>query len=311
MANNKNEIVSAAEKNATAVTYNVLGTEVTLDIDFVKNYLVRGASNMITNQELVFFINTCKAQRLNPLANGEVYLIKFDEKSPAQMVVGKDAYTKRAFLNPDYIGKRDGIVVMRGNDVIRKDGCCLYPNEVLLGGWCRVTYVRRGSEREAFREVSLKEYNKGKSSWQDKPATMINKVAIAQCIRDAFPAEYEGIYSEDELIASGTIRSGDDGYVVVNGDGEVIQNESVAKVEDDPIITQEERKAIFKLVGDVFGKDARNDKMRDILQSYGLESTHEMRKSVYDEIVSSLNQQGADSGTDTTDSEQKTDDDAQ
>lgn len=303
------KIVSAAEKNATAVTYNVLGTEVTLDIDFVKNYLVRGKTKEVTNQELVFFMNTCKAQKLNPLTNGEAYLIKYDEKTPAQMVVGKDAYTKRAFLNPDYVGKKDGIVVMRGNDVIRKEGCCLYPQEKLIGGWCRVTYVRRGSEREAFREVSLDEYNKGKSSWADKPATMINKVAIAQCMRDAFPADYEGIYSEDELIASGTIRNDNGGYEIVNNDGEVIQNENVAKVEDDPLITKEERNIIFKLVGEVFGNEARNDKVREILQKYGLESTHDMHKSVYEEIVASL--QSKDDEAISTDNQEETNGDEQ
>ena len=97
--------LSKAENNALQVSYEVLGTRVELDIEFVKKYLVRGRSELTSNQELVFFMNTCKMQRLNPLANGEVYLIKYSKDDPAQMVIGKDAYLKRAFCNPNYMGK--------------------------------------------------------------------------------------------------------------------------------------------------------------------------------------------------------------
>ena len=105
--------MSKAESNALVVSYDVLGTHVELDLDFVKKYLVRGKAELVSNQELVFFMNTCRQQKLNPLAQGEVYLIKYSEKDPAQMVVGKDAYLRRAFEHPDYLFKQDGITVLR------------------------------------------------------------------------------------------------------------------------------------------------------------------------------------------------------
>ena len=48
--------LSKVESTAIAVEYEVLGTKVALDIDFVKKYLVRGRAEMVTNQELVMFI---------------------------------------------------------------------------------------------------------------------------------------------------------------------------------------------------------------------------------------------------------------
>ena len=111
--------MSKAESNALVVSYDVLGTHVELDLPFVKKYLVRGRAELTSDQELVFFMNTCKMQGLNPLVNGEVYLIKYSKDDPAQMVVGKDAYLRRAFDHPDYLYKQDGIVVQRGQVSIR------------------------------------------------------------------------------------------------------------------------------------------------------------------------------------------------
>ena len=59
--------MSKAESNALVVSYDVLGTHVELDLDFVKKYLVRGRAELVSNQELVFFMNTCRQQKLNPL----------------------------------------------------------------------------------------------------------------------------------------------------------------------------------------------------------------------------------------------------
>lgn len=71
--------MSKAEQNALAVSYEVLGTRVDLDLQFVKKYLVRGRADLTSDQEVVFFMNTCKMQGLNPLAQGEVYLIKYSK----------------------------------------------------------------------------------------------------------------------------------------------------------------------------------------------------------------------------------------
>ena len=176
------------------ISYETSLGVVDLDFQTVKNYLVRGQAEKITDQEVVLFMKTCQAQKLNPFAQGEAYLIKFGN-DPAQMVVGKDAYMRRAEENPAYRGHKSGIVVLRGDQVIQKEGTCLYPGETLLGGWCRVHRIRTGgSGEEIFKEVSLKEYDKGQANWKTKPCTMIEKVAVSQALRSAFPKDYEGMY---------------------------------------------------------------------------------------------------------------------
>lgn len=52
-----NTAMSKAESNALSVSYEVLGTRVELDLNFVKRYLVRGQADRVTDQELVFFMN--------------------------------------------------------------------------------------------------------------------------------------------------------------------------------------------------------------------------------------------------------------
>lgn len=269
-----NNALSKAEQNALAVSYEVLGTRVELDLQFVKKYLVRGRADLTSDQELVFFMNTCKMQGLNPLAQGEVYLIKYSKDDPAQMVVGKDAYLRRAYSNPDYLYKNDGIVVQRGQEIIQKAGCCLYPGETLIGGWCRVYFMRNGKERETFKEVSFTEYNKGMANWKSKPATMINKVAISQCVRDAFPKDYEGLYSEDEMVASGAIPAE---YQVID--------EGQPQVEDDTPITQEQRQMLFTTAQKTFGKEVGNQVIKSLIDQIGLTSTVGMKQSQYEQVT--------------------------
>lgn len=55
--------MSKAESNALVVSYDVLGTHVELDLDFVKKYLVRGKAELVSNQELVFFMHASRKLR--------------------------------------------------------------------------------------------------------------------------------------------------------------------------------------------------------------------------------------------------------
>jgi len=54
-------------------------------------------------------------------------------------------------------------------------------------------------------EVSFEEYVQRKTDgspnrfWAEKPATMIRKVAIVQALREAFPDEFGGLYSPEEM----------------------------------------------------------------------------------------------------------------
>lgn len=272
--------LSKAEQNALSVTYNVMGTEVTLDLAFVKKYLVRGRSDLVSDQEIVLFINTCKMQKLNPLVQGDVYLIKYSKDDPAQMVVGKDAYLRRADDHPDYRHKKDGIVVIRNGEILQKEGCCVYPGEELIGGWCRVYFQRNGENFDTYKEVSLSEYNKGMANWKSKPATMINKVAISQAVRDAFPKDFEGIYSEEEMLASGAIPPVDPNT------GEVLE-----EVHDDPVISQEQRQALFKMAKHLGPNFA--EILKEMIGKRGYDSTTNLPLSVYNAVLAEVTELAA------------------
>ena len=270
---------------------SISGIQVELDADTVIKYCARGNGN-ITPQEVALFLLTCQAKRLDPMENGEVYLIKYDNTKPAQIVVGKHAYLRRADRNPEYRGKKSGIVIVRDGKVIQKDGCCLYKvlNETLIGGWCRVYRRRAGAEvdEEFYREVALEEYSSGQANWKVKPATMIEKVAVSQCLRDAFPNDYEGLYSEDEMLASGAIPVD---YTDVDDVG-VPVHESVP---EDPVITDDQRTALFELARNNFDKDVVNDVVRSIIGEFGLNSTKGMTESVYNQVMARLTEAAEDS----------------
>src|SRR5699024_10510741 len=85
----------------------VKGEAVKLTGNTVKNYLVSGNGN-VTDQELVMFMNLCKYQKLNPFLN-EAYLVKFGSQ-PAQIIVSKEAFMKRAESHPSYEGFEAGII---------------------------------------------------------------------------------------------------------------------------------------------------------------------------------------------------------
>ena len=270
---------------------SISGIQVELDADTVIKYCARGNGN-ITPQEVALFLRTCQAKRLDPMENGEVYLSKYDNTKPAQIVVGKHAYLRRADRNPEYRGKKSGIVIVRDGKVIQKDGCCLYKvlNETLIGGWCRVYRRRAGAEvdEEFYREVALEEYSSGQANWKVKPATMIEKVAVSQCLRDAFPNDYEGLYSEDEMLASGAIPVD---YTDVDDVG-VPVHESVP---EDPVITDDQRTALFELARNNFDKDVVNDVVRSIIGEFGLNSTKGMTESVYNQVMARLTEAAEDS----------------
>ncbi len=265
------------------VQYDAGGVEIKLDPNTVRNYLVRGNGN-VTDQEVLFFMRTCEAQKLNPLAYGEVYLIKFGTE-PAQLVIGKETYMKRAFKNPNYNGMKSGIVVQRGDEIIQKEGTCLYPSETLIGGWCRVFHELNGKEVETFKEVALSEYQKlnkeGKpaANWGNKPCTMVEKVAVSQAIRAAFPDDYQGLYTAEEF-----------GYTDREAENRLeMDGKNIIEVEQAICISQEQRKELLGLATEFYGSKKGEDVIRRICEKLGLESTANMTTQQFDKAMEMLN----------------------
>ncbi len=281
--------------NGGVVQYQSLsGIDVVLSPETVRNQLTRGRGN-VTDQEVLMFIRTCQAKKLDPFENGEVYLIKYDSLSPAQMVVGYFAYVRRADRFPDYRGFHAGITVLSTlngkKEIVQREGQCVYKalGETLIGGWCRVYRERSaGCMEESFVEVALDEYSSGKGNWSTKPATMIRKVAISQAIRQAYPNEYEGLYTIDEMDASGAFN----GHYVDPETGEVTRTPNTipaekTEIEDDPIVTSNDRRELTQKLVELFGKEQSGDMFKTIVEQEGFNvtSTAELKKSQMTAVI--------------------------
>jgi phage recombination protein Bet len=165
----------------------------------VKNYL---GGQDATDQEVLMFLELCKAQNLNPFIR-DAYLVKYGSQQ-AQIIVGKDVFIKRAYENPDFKGMKAGVIVIDKNgDMKEREGALKLPGEELVGGWCDVYLKDR--EFPIHAAVSFEEYVQRKKSgeintmWSTKGATMIRKVAQSQALREAFPKELRGLYQEEEM----------------------------------------------------------------------------------------------------------------
>lgn len=169
--------------------------DVELSPEIIRKYLVPGDTK-VSDQEVYLFLELCKAQKLNPFTR-EVYLVKYGNY-PASIVTGKEVFTKRAMNNPMYAGLKAGITLQTKNGSIeRREGSLPFPGETVVGGWASV-YIK-GYTVPIFDEVSLAEYSGTGALWKSKPATMIRKVAIVHALREAFPKDFEGLYSQEEI----------------------------------------------------------------------------------------------------------------
>jgi phage recombination protein Bet len=178
---------------------------VVLNEDIVKKYICPTA----TNPEIYVFLQLCKAQNLNPFLK-EAYLIKYGS-SPATIVTGKDTFIKRARSIEQYRGFKAGIIVISNKAVVYREGGMLVKGEELIGGWAEV--YRSDLDVPVRAEVAFDEYVGKKkiyknneivgeeinAQWSSKPATMIRKVALVQAHREAFPNQFEGMYSPEEM----------------------------------------------------------------------------------------------------------------
>ena len=178
------------------------GQQVTLSFDTIKRYLVQGHAEMVTQQELMFFMGTCKSRGLNPF-NKDCYLIKYSTKQGAAIITAVDYFRKRAKAQRDCHGWQKGIIVDRKGEVFYSKGLML-DDDILLGGWFKAQ--PEGWVKPFELEVNLKGYIKKKSDgsvtkfWQkENQPTQIAKVAESQGLRTLWPDEFQQLYTVEEM----------------------------------------------------------------------------------------------------------------
>jgi phage recombination protein Bet len=192
------------------MNYQVSGQQITLSPQIVRQWLVSG-DKPVTDSEVMLFMALCKANALNPFVR-DAFLVKYSDKFPAAMVVSKYAYAKRAEHHPHYAGFKAGVVLRSGEGVlVYREGAIVADGEELIGGWAEV--YRSDRQHPIRSEISVEEYTQMKpiwgngqkvgeepnEMWTKKRGTMCRKVALVQAWREAFPEEYAGIYSEEEM----------------------------------------------------------------------------------------------------------------
>ncbi len=200
--NNKITAKAPATTQESAIVFRAGDEEIKLTKAMVKNYLVSGDSARVTDQELTMFMMMCKANKLNPWIR-EAYCIKYGD-NPATMVVGKEAFIKRAEASPEYDGMTSGIIVydQEAGSLEYRQGILRVGNEQIIGGWAEV--FRKDRQHSTRIEVSMEEYAGRKKDgslngqWSAKPGTMIRKVAQVQALREAFPTAVGGMYTAEE-----------------------------------------------------------------------------------------------------------------
>ena len=171
---------------------SVSGADVELSISEIKRNICPKA----TDQEAGNFLRLCQYMGLNPFVN-DAYLIKYGD-GPASMVVGKDAFTKRADAHPQFAGIESGVVIQRGDaEPVHRKGTLVLAGEVIVGGWAKVS--RNDRKLDVETSVSFSEFSTGRSMWNKMPGTMIEKVAIVKSLRTAFPATFSGLYDQAEM----------------------------------------------------------------------------------------------------------------
>ena len=178
------------------------GQEVRLSPEMIRKYLVQGKGELVTLQEMAYFINICKARKLNPLTR-DCYLIKYGT-DPAAIVTSIDFFRKRARAQKDCKGWKKGVMVQDKEGKLRDSFGLVKDDEKLVGGWFE---AKPEGWLEPFRlEVNLKGYLKKTSEgkitkfWsEENQPTMIAKVAEAQGLRTIWPDEFQQLYEEDEV----------------------------------------------------------------------------------------------------------------
>lgn len=159
------------------------GTDLVITPDDVIRFLVR--EGQASREEAVLFLAYCATWGLNPLED-DAYLVKYDEKEPARVVMGKHGWLKLAYRHPLYERHVSGILVRtkEGKVQLREGTFYEKDKEALMGGWAE---VYRKDRTPYSKRMLLEEFNTGRKKWRDMPAVMIEKVALSNAIREAFP----------------------------------------------------------------------------------------------------------------------------
>ena len=178
------------------------GEPIKLTMAMVRKYGVSGKSELVTDNELVYYMNLCKTRKLNPFIK-DCYLVKYDT-APAAIITSIDYFRKNARRAKDCRGWKKGVIVIDKEGKIYKTAGLAPEDTKIIGGWFK---AKPAGWDEAFElEVNLESYIKKRRDgtptqfWtKEKQATMIAKVAEAQGLKSLWGENSSGMYTADEI----------------------------------------------------------------------------------------------------------------
>lgn len=261
----------------------------------------------LSEVEFATFIELGKATQLNPFLK-EIWVVKYDEKSPASIFIGRDGYRKAAQRDPEYDFHETDAVY--SNDTFKRNSITgeinheynLKDRGELLGAYCIVK--RKSSERPSYTWVKLSEYSTGKSLWNPatgKPETMIKKVAECQGLRACFQDLLGGTYSQEEMEREEiTVIDGDTGKALTKSE-QLMNKIKAAKgttVDAEPaqaepqetgeIASPEQMKELHALIA---VKGFNNGRMTKAMEYYGVETLGQLTTSQADNFIARLHKE--------------------
>ena len=261
--------------------------------DEVATYVKYHAPNA-KQEEIEEFFNYCKLRGLSPY---DVHFIKYGNNKPV-IVVGKDAFLKRAERSKQLDGYKAGVIAAdkeTGEIKYREGAFYIKSREELVGGWAEV--YRKDYSHPIRVEVALEEYlrttkdGKPMNNWAQMPATMIRKVALVQALREAFPSEMSGMYVPEEM---GVEIDEETGEVISHGGLDNSSNDigsssgsSDSGVNGKPI-TEAQIRAIKAIAKDIWGERAEKEGRALLSLLFKKESTKELTREEASTFIKEL-----------------------
>lgn len=172
------------------------GTKVELTPEQVIEEIVPAKDKAaMTRRNVAVIMAKLAACRMNPLA-GDCAVGVFKGRPTVMPSIGY--YRRTAASQPTFDGCEKGVIAVAADGKVRHlTGSFLPDGWQLAGGWCKA--YRKDRSRPSDVTVSLSEYDQHNTMWESKPATMIQKVAESQALRELYPGVFEGTYTKDEL----------------------------------------------------------------------------------------------------------------
>lgn len=218
----------------------------------------------VSDVELMKAIALVNKLGLDPLKR-EVHFVPF--KKSVQVVVSYLEYVKRA----EKTGLLNGWEVEVGKDE--------------LGEYAIVKIYRKDWEYPFTWKTYLNEVKKDNSTWKQMPIFMLKKVAITQAFRICFPSETSYLpYEEAEIAQSFRIIPSETSHLP-SEEAEVKEQEQI----ETKTISEKQRKFLWAIAKE---ENLTEEEVREIIKSFGYESTKDISIEVFDNIMNAIREAG-------------------